>query len=211
MPALQLITFDLDDTLWEVEPVIDRANRILCAWLENHVPELATGVPVHKLTEYRDQVLLREPELAQFVTRLRLQILRSLLADAGVDAGRVERIAETAFETFLHARHLVDYHPRAFDLLQNLSKDYLVAALSNGNADVARLEIGRYFDFALSAESIGAGKPDSAMFDAACQRARCQPHEALHIGDHPEHDVLGARRAGLHAIWVSEKGLEWDT
>lgn len=210
MAGFQLITFDLDDTLWAVEPVIERANRVLCAWLEENVPELATGVPSGALVQYGDQVLAEQPELAAFVTRLRLQMLRRMLTAAGVDARDIEPLAQAAFEAFLHARHAVEYHPRALELLQELAADYALAALSNGNADVQRLEIGAYFDFAISAECVGAGKPDPAMFHQACRRAGCKPQQVLHIGDHPEHDVLGARRAGMHAIWVREPGQQWD-
>jgi putative hydrolase of the HAD superfamily len=31
--------------------------------------------------------------------------------------------------------------------------------------------------------------------------------EAVHVGDHPEHDVLAARRAGLHAVWANPLAL----
>lgn len=209
LPCIRLITFDLDDTLWAVDPVIRNANQVLCTWLEAHVPQFAHGVSVTSLVHYRAEVLADAPELAQFVTRLRLQILRRMLTDSGVAPGKVEELANAAFEAFLHARHAVDYHPRAVELLEGLARRYSLAALSNGNADVKRLEIGRYFDFAISAESAGVSKPAPEMFYQACERADCKPAEALHIGDHPEHDVIGALRAGLHAIWVNQNGDKW--
>ena len=33
--------------------------------------------------------------------------------------------------------------------------------------------------------------------------------QTLHIGDHPEMDVDGARRSGLHAVWVNRDGSAW--
>ena len=30
---------------------------------------------------------------------------------------------------------------------------------------------------------------------------------AVHIGDHPEHDVLAARAVGLHAVWANPLAL----
>ena len=35
---IRVIAFDLDDTLWEVGPVIKRAESILANWLEKQVP-----------------------------------------------------------------------------------------------------------------------------------------------------------------------------
>lgn len=209
MTGIRLITFDLDDTLWAVEPVIERANQVLCNWLAQNVPQMTTGVPVRDLNTYRDQVLASEPELGQFVTRLRLRILQRMLEDAGVGGAERDAIAKAAFEEFLHARHAVKYHRHALDLLDELAANYTTAALSNGNADVHRLEIGQHFDFAISAESAGAGKPDPAMFHQACERAGCEPGEVLHIGDHPEHDVLGAIQSGMHAIWVNLSREPW--
>ena len=38
--SIQLITFDLDDTLWDTAPVIVSAEAILRAWLTEHAPNL---------------------------------------------------------------------------------------------------------------------------------------------------------------------------
>ena len=31
----------------------------------------------------------------------------------------------------------------------------------------------------------------------------------LHVGDHPEQDALGARRAGLRCAWINRDGAPW--
>ncbi len=46
--TLQLITFDLDDTLWDTAPVIVSAEAILREWLAEHAPNLG-AVPVEHL------------------------------------------------------------------------------------------------------------------------------------------------------------------
>jgi putative hydrolase of the HAD superfamily len=33
--------------------------------------------------------------------------------------------------------------------------------------------------------------------------------EALHIGDHPEHDIAGALNAGLRAVWFNPQARPW--
>jgi putative hydrolase of the HAD superfamily len=33
--------------------------------------------------------------------------------------------------------------------------------------------------------------------------------QTVHVGDHPEFDVQGARSAGLHSIWVNRSGQPW--
>ena len=47
---------------------------------------------------------------------------------------------------------------------------------------------------------VGADKPSSKIFSAALARTGIRASEALHVGDEPEADWLGAERAGLRAF-----------
>ena len=87
---------------------------------------------------------------------------------------------------------------------------YRLAVLTNGNADVRRLGLADYFQFALCAEELGVGKPDPLPFREALRRAGVAPGEAVHVGDHPLDDIQGARAAGLRAIWYNPRGLAWQ-
>ena len=57
----------------------------------------------------------------------------------------------------------------------------------------------------ISAE-LGAAKPDPAIFRAALERLGAAAGDAIHVGDSVEHDVAGARAAGLEAILVVRNG-----
>jgi putative hydrolase of the HAD superfamily len=46
----------------------------------------------------------------------------------------------------------------------------------------------------------GAAKPDRRIFALALRRVGAAPAEALFVGDDAEHDLEGARRAGLEAV-----------
>jgi putative hydrolase of the HAD superfamily len=54
----------------------------------------------------------------------------------------------------------------------------------------------------LSSESVGIGKPDPAIFLHAAERLGCEPAQCWYVGDHPVNDVVGARAAGMNAIWL---------
>ena len=43
---ISAISLDLDDTLWPVWPAIERAERVLHAWLVKEAPKTATFTPV---------------------------------------------------------------------------------------------------------------------------------------------------------------------
>ena len=57
----------------------------------------------------------------------------------------------------------------------------------------------------ISAE-LGVAKPDPAIFRAALERLGATADGALHVGDSLEHDVAGARAAGLEAVLVARNG-----
>jgi 2-haloalkanoic acid dehalogenase type II len=64
--------------------------------------------------------------------------------------------------------------------------------------ELAGLE--RYFDWLLSSEEARSCKPDGGIFVEALRRARCDPHEALFVGDSLPQDIAGANRAGLRSV-----------
>ena len=55
-------------------------------------------------------------------------------------------------------------------MLELLAQRYTLGALTNGNADIYKTDAAQYFDFAFSAEDMGASKPHPAMFQAALKK-----------------------------------------
>jgi len=207
MGRLQLVCFDLDNTLWHVEPVLVRAERETWRWLVERVPELAVAVDAAWIRAKRDALLRERPDYVHDLTALRRDAMRHTLLAAGVPEGDAATVARDAMEVFLELRNQVVFFPDVLDTLERLHRRYMLAALSNGNADLARIGAGGLFDIVLSAESVGRAKPDPAMFQRALERAQVKACRAVHVGDHPEHDVRAARCAGLHAVWANPLGL----
>ncbi|MGB1141477.1 MAG: HAD family hydrolase, partial [Halioglobus sp.] len=110
---------------------------------------------------------------------------------------------------FLRERHKVELYEVALGVLETLSRDFCLGALTNGNADIYKTDAGEYFDFAFLAEDIGAAKPHPDMFEAALAEAGVQAREVIHVGDDPEHDVRGAIDAGMYSIWVNLRDKPW--
>jgi putative hydrolase of the HAD superfamily len=61
-------------------------------------------------------------------------------------------------------------------------------------------------DGAVSSAEAGVAKPGSAIFARALELAGGRAADALHAGDSLEHDVAGARAAGLRAVLVARHG-----
>ena len=101
----------------------------------------------------------------------------------------------------------MDYFNEVRPCIESLSHHYTRGALSNGNADIHRLDLGQYFTFAVSAEGVGVSKPDPRVFIAALNAAQCAPYEMVHVGDHPEDDIAGAMELGIRAVWINREKI----
>ena len=209
MSSLRLITFDLDDTLWDVAPVMNNAEALLREWLASNAARLGP-VPIEHLWAIRTRLLDREPMLRHRLSELRRRILFHALLDAGYPQAEAESLAEAGFQVFLEARHRVTLFPEVHPTLEILADRFTLGVLTNGNADVRRLGLADYFKFALCAEDIGIAKPDARLFHEALQRGEATADTAVHIGDHPGDDIAGAQQAGLRAIWFNPNGKTWE-
>lgn len=208
MPDIGLITFDLDNTLWDVDRVVRAAERRMRDWLAPRVPEFALRFPPEALFALRGQVLADAPELRHDLSRLRERLLFEAISHCGQPRDAAAQLASDAFDVFYAARHDVEYFPHALDVLAALSAQYPLAALTNGNASFTRLSLDRFFRFGFNAAEVGASKPAPAMFEAALRTAGVTAERCIHIGDHPVDDIAGAAAVGMHTIWVNWHGAE---
>ncbi|WP_101758489.1 HAD family hydrolase [Oceanicoccus sp. KOV_DT_Chl] len=204
---IKVITFDLDDTLWEVQPVLMRAENLVYQWLQQHAPKVSEKFTIKSFMQWRWDIYKQNAELTHQMTQLRLVAVAAAMREVGYDAEQSQHLSEQAFAVFIKARHDITFFDQAIPLLEQLHQHYTLGALSNGNADIFQLEAAPYFDFSFSAEQLNASKPDPAQFNAAAQQAKVEMHEIIHIGDNLEHDIEGAQQAGCHSIWFNPKNL----
>ena len=204
---IRAISIDLDDTLWPIWPTIERAERALLLWLFDHAPKTAAlHADAAVRIDIREQLHLDRPDLKHDFSGLRLEAIRMALR-RGLDD---PSLAEQAFEIFFAERQRVDLFPDALPALEFLASRWPVIALSNGNADVHRVGIGRFFKGRIAAREIGVGKPDRRIFEAAAHAADVPAAQMLHIGDDPTLDALGALKAGMQAAWLNRDGRPWE-
>lgn len=201
MPV-RAITLDLDETLWPIWPVIQRAEQVTHAWLGRHAPRTAAQFDVAALRQLRNAVAEEHPEQAHDFSWQRRTSLARALRLAGEDPA----LAAPAFEVFFAERQRVTLFDEVPQALAGLSQRWPVFALTNGNADLQRMGLADHFVGGLTAREFGAGKPEARFFHAACQALGCAPDEVLHVGDDWALDVEGALQAGLRAAWVRRAG-----
>ncbi len=209
MSRIRAITFDLDNTLWDVEPALIRAEQAQSDWLHEHRPGTIEHLDHEAQWDYKKAVWKRHPELVHQISKMREQVLYEMQRDAGYGEAEARTGAREAFAVFLEQRHRVQLYEEALEVLEALAGQYRLGALTNGNADIYKTDAGEYFDFAFLAEDVNASKPAPDMFHAAVARAGVTAAEIAHVGDNPDHDVHGAREAGFHTVWMNGRSEAW--
>ena len=205
MNNIRAITIDLDDTLWEIHPVIRRAEQQLRDWLTSNYPRTTAMYSREAAWELRREVDAEYPDRSHDLTFMR----RTVLGRMGEAAGYGTDLVDAAMEVFNEARNSVELFPEAKPALAALRREYVLIAVTNGNADLERIGIGHLFHDFVSASIAGAAKPARQIFDVAVEAGGAAADQTLHVGDHPEYDVNGARDAGLRTIWVNRDGSDW--
>lgn len=208
--TIKLITFDLDDTLWDNLVVIKEADQQCYDWLLENYPKLADHYDIAQLNDLKNCFQDDRPEFKHQVSRTRIIGMEIALEKAGYPRYDVVVGAEAAFEVFTQWRRRISYYPGVLTVLQYLDKHYILAALTNGNIEMENLRIDRFFDFVLKAEEINSSKPDPLMYKIAMKRVGVTPEEMLHVGDSPENDILAAKSLGIQAVWFNPHNKVWE-
>ena len=205
---IKMITFDLDDTLWDNVPTITRAEIDTRKWIEERVGKVSWG-DFNDFLNLRENLIKEDPSIAWDISKLRKEIFRKKLKHINPSALRNEIVNE-AFKIFMEKRHEIILFDGVADALKALSKKYILGVLTNGNADVYKFEIGKYFRFAISSFEAKDSKPNRSHFDVAVKKVNdVSFDEILHIGDHQVNDILFAHKLGIDTLWFNNNNNEW--
>jgi putative hydrolase of the HAD superfamily len=153
----------------------------------------------------RAQVAVEHPAMGHDFSFLRKQALHNHASAFGYEAQMVEE----AFEVFINARNEIELYEEVLPALTELRVRYRLFTASNGNADLGRIGLAHLFERSVAARDVGVLKPDSAVFRKVIEATDLSPEEVLFVGDDPEHDVEGARRAGMQPVWLNRDGAPW--
>lgn len=204
---LHAVAFDLDNTLWDIEPVLERAERRLIEWLQKNCPRIPERVSLAEMRTAREQVARDEPHRAHDFTYLRTAALARHARECGYEGA----VAAQAFDVFFRARNELEPFVDVRPALERLKPRYALATLSNGNADLALIGLAELFRVSLNARQIGAAKPARDCFEKLADALQLEPQAILYVGDDPLLDVEAARAAGLRTAWINRRGLPWPS
>ena len=209
--SVKAITFDLDDTLWPLKPTLIRAEKETYNWLTKNAKPLTDNYSIRDIAEFRYQLFRNKPQFHNQISKVRIATIKELALLSEYSEQDAQALAEQSFEVHYALRQQVNCFEGVEELLEKLSDSFVLGAISNGNADVNKTVIGKYFSFALSAEQLNASKPDEKIFNHAHRHiedklgAAITTRQIVHVGDDFHCDIIGAKRADFKAIWLDDK------
>jgi putative hydrolase of the HAD superfamily len=207
--AVRAICFDLDNTLWEIEPVLMRAERILADWLERRYPNIPAAFSPADVLKVRESLVTERPDQAHDLSFLRRETLCRVAQAVGYSRDSAVELSRAAFELWHAARNQVTPYAEVVSALTRLRGRFRLATLSNGNADLVRIGLAHHFEVSLHAAALGCAKPDARAYAQLADALTLQPAEILFVGDEPHADVVGPRAAGMQTIWVNRGRSVW--
>jgi HAD superfamily hydrolase (TIGR01549 family) len=210
---IKCITFDLDDTIWQCQPVIERAADAFYTYMRANFPKIVKLYPTKK--EWRKlsaQVTKENPDKKHDLTLIRKICLKRVAIEANLNP---KDVIEPCYKAFIDSRNNIEDYlfPDAISVLERIHKSGIqIGAISNGNAAIDNIPIlKKYFDFAVNPETAGQKKPDMAPFKQALELS-CATNSAeiLHVGDSLTSDVHPAKLFGCGlTVWV-KTGSVWS-
>ncbi len=210
MPEIKLITFDLDDTFWDIKSTIINAEINSRKWIEDRIKKKIEWGTFDDFLEIRNELIKENPSLDYDLGLLRKKMISYHTQKYFKNQKDLDEFIEEAYMFFLEERHKVEFFDGVIPVLEKLSLNYNLGVLTNGNADIKKLGIDHMFDFSVSSMDVKSNKPDQGHFIKAKELSQINFHNTLHVGDHPVNDVYGARELGINVMWFNLNNLVWD-
>lgn len=199
---IQAVIFDIDNTLYSYDDAHAVAWKALCGYAWEH------------LNMDTEQFQRRHAQAQAIVTQ-RLGADCAALHDRQL---RYQVLLEEAGKPLHHAIAMNDLYwsqlinaakpsPGILECLAFLKeKGYTIGVGTDMTIDyqLKKLEALRllpYFDFIVSSEEVNVEKPHPKLFACCAEKAGAAMENCLFIGDSLKKDVLGARAAGMQALW----------
>tara|TARA_R110002073_G_scaffold100392_3_gene228634 strand:- start:564 stop:1274 length:711 start_codon:yes stop_codon:yes gene_type:complete len=202
LSAFDAVTFDFYGTIVDWEPEI---LTFLQKWTQGE----SCSISDNTLLETYDR--LRQPVQSERPIWMYPEVLRRTLDAMALELGC--NLPDSLRHEFggIAATHRA--FPDSLDALNRLrDRGLVLGALSNideASFDAILNRLGFAFDIKVTAQRVGAYKPDKAHFMAALADLRAQGIEkerVLHVAQSKRADIVPATELGLACVWVERPG-----
>ncbi|MFC2030323.1 HAD-IIIA family hydrolase [Chloroflexota bacterium] len=215
------ILFDLGYTLVFFEPPqeIIVQEALLAAGDERSVDEIKAAADVVWGNYHRDAATVTFPATEQYDRDTQLALIRDLLTELGLAGDKRHRQAYTeSLESRYSKPGTIRPYTEVGEVLTTLRQEgYSLGIVSNWSWNlrdrVSQVGLEHFFELVWASAYAGCNKPHPKIFAQALDRmqpAGLAPERVLYVGDSYQHDVVGARNAGLDVVLLDRDGTADD-
>lgn len=209
MNHIRAVAFDLFNTLITVEPrTLEDANARLFASLSrsdfaleaDSFAEAHRGAAIRHIEESRKDG--RETHNSFWIS--------AALKEQGYcvppDDSRIALAVDAYFSAFPDHCRLI---PHTKEMLATLRSSYRLGLLSNFTHGPAARKLLSYagldmfFEAVIISGELGYRKPHPFPFQELVDRLGVPNYQVIYVGDDPEPDIFGAKKAGLQPVWFT--------
>lgn len=194
MEKINAIIFDLDNTL------IDR-QRAFKEMLERKLPLFVPEHKQHQIPKMIEDILRWDAN----GTVSRYTCFQQFLKEYDIDTISAEELDQSWANESGSTAYLFD---DVIATLSELKKKYRLALLSNGNPKsqrrkLATIDIDDFFEYTLISGEFSVNKPDSLIFNHVAKQLSLDSCQCVYVGDNYQVDIVGAKNAGMQAIYIN--------
>jgi HAD superfamily hydrolase (TIGR01509 family) len=201
---IEAILFDIDGTLFDRNLAQAKILQIIV----DSLPEVFVALDIKRVAKAfseSDRLTTAEFDSGMPSEGLRGRRSRLFLRLLGIPESHADIITEIYVQDYPSVCAPV---PNAVTVVEELSKEYQIGAVSNGMPDVQyrkleSMDLRHLFSCIVLSEEVGIRKPDPRIFLRAAQLLGRQPAECLFVGDSYTSDIVGAKKAGMYTCWFN--------
>jgi HAD superfamily hydrolase (TIGR01549 family) len=208
--ATRAVLFDLDDTLFDHEFAARAALEAV-----HGCNECFRGVAFDAFerehSRYLEEMHTQVLAGALSIDQARMERFRRLFRAVGIDRPDtfVAQAARAYRERYVSARRAIEGAAALLPLVRQRAR---VGIVSNNVLEEQRDKLkfcglDTAIDALVVSEETGYSKPAPEIFEIALERLGVNAADAVMIGDSWAADIVGARNAGIPAIWFNRRGL----
>ncbi|MBV1908758.1 MAG: HAD-IA family hydrolase [Kangiellaceae bacterium] len=201
---IKFLSFDLDNTLYDNQPVIELAEQKCKEFLQLQFTNQRIKFDFQTFLELRKKTIRiaksnHEQKQIENLSRLR----REVLIEFCQDLEESTQTAEQALKIFLKYRSKVNLVTPILSMMKTLSTDFKMVSITNGNCDPSLTALAVFFVKNYSPVDDFRAKPNPEMLIKVMDEFSLKPENILHIGDSVSSDGEAAKRAGCQYLHFS--------
>jgi len=207
------LLFDMGYTLVYFEPptraIIRTALRDVGVERSEH--EIEAAIEAVWGAYYHQAATATFPPTEAHDRQTQKRLSERLLTELGLPAQDLVTTYRRSIEARFDRPGVVRPYAEVADVLIRLKEmGYRLGIVSNWSWNlrqrVAQAGLADFFEVVWASAYAGCNKPHPAIFHQALEQMGVPPQRALYVGDSYDHDVVGARNAGLDAVLLDREG-----